>query len=77
MNWIKPIHKGEDRKMVSNYQTIMVRKVIAKLYRTIMEQKISSWAEHYLTRACSQAGFRPKHSIVDHLVTVRFITKEF
>ena len=45
MNLIKSIHKG-DKNLVSNYQTIMVDFVMAKLYGTIMEQKIGSWSEH-------------------------------
>ena len=34
-----------------------------------MEQKVSAWAENQNKRALGQAGFRPKHSMVDHLVT--------
>jgi hypothetical protein len=54
----------------------MVSSTIAKLYSTIMEQKISTWAESQNKRALGQAGFRPKHSTVDHLVTLRVIMKE-
>ena len=41
-----------------------------------MEQKISVWAESASKRAPGQAGFRPKHSIVDHLVILRVIMEE-
>ena len=68
INWIKPIFKVGDKNQVSNYRTIMVASIIAKLYRTIMEQKISAWAESTSKRALGKARFRPKHSIVDHLV---------
>ena len=54
----------------------MVSSTIAKLYSTIMEQKISKWAESTNKRALGQAGFRPKHSTVDHLVTLRVIMEE-
>ena len=76
MNWIKPIFKFGDKNQVSNYRTIMVSSTIAKLYRTIMEQKISTWAESTSKRELGQARFRPKHSTVDHLVTLRVIMEE-
>ena len=76
MNWIKPIFKAGDKNQVSNYRTIMVSSTIAKLYSTIMEQKISTWAESTSKRALGQAGFRPKHSIADHVVTLRVIMEE-
>ena len=65
MNWIKPIFKSGDKNQVSNYRTIMGSSTTANLYSTIMEQKISTWAESTSKRALGQAGFRPKHSIVD------------
>ena len=55
----------------------MVSSTIAKLYNsTIMDQKISTWAESTSKRALGQAGFRPKHSIADHVVTLRVIMEE-
>ena len=43
-NWIKPIHKRGDKKLVSNYQTNMaISFVIAKLYSPNTKQKIISW----------------------------------
>ena len=43
MTQIKPILKVGDKNQVSNYRAIMVSSTIAKLYSTIMEQKISAW----------------------------------
>ena len=37
--------KQEIKYKVSNYGTIMVSSTIAKLYSTIMEQKVSAWAK--------------------------------
>ena len=70
MNWIKPIHNGV-KTLAPNYRTIMVSLVMATLYGTIMEQNISSWAEHHQKTSTCQLGFRPKRSIVDHLVTLQ------
>ena len=76
MNLIKPIFKARDKNQVSNYRTIMVSSTIAKLYNTIMKQKMSTWVESTSKRELGQAGFRPKHSIVDHLATLRVIVEE-
>ena len=54
----------------------MVSSTIASLYNTIMEQKISTWTESTNKRTLGQVGFRPKYSIVDHLVTVRVIMEK-
>lgn len=75
-NWIKPLHKGGDRGTLGNYRTIMVGSTMAKLLGTILEQKISSWAEANAKRANGQAGFRHAHSTIDHLVTLRVLMEE-
>ena len=73
-NWIKPIHKTGDRSVANNYRTIMVGSAMAKLFGTVMENKISSWAEENSKHAKSQAGFRKHYNTTDHLVTLR-VTK--
>ena len=77
MNWIKPILKVGDKNKVSNYRTIMVSSTIAKLYNAIMEQKVSAhWVISQNKQELGQVGFRPKHSTIDHLVTLRVIMEE-
>ena len=49
---------------------------MAKLFGTVMENKISSWAEENSKRAKSQAGFRKHYSTTDHLVTLRVMMEE-
>ena len=44
-NRIKAIHKARERSTPSNYCTIMIGSTMAKLFGTIMENKISTWAE--------------------------------
>ena len=41
-----------------------------------MKQKISTWAEITSKRELGQARFRPKHSNIDHLGTLRVIMEE-
>ena len=74
--WIKPIHKAGERSIPKNYRTIMVGSVMAKLFGTIMENKISTWAQENSKRASSQAGFRRRHNTTDHLVTLRVTMEE-
>ena len=54
----------------------MVSSTIAILYSTIMEQKVSTSGESTSKRAIGQEGFRPKHSILDHLVRLSVIMEE-
>jgi hypothetical protein len=74
---IVPIFKNGDRNIPSNYRTIMISPILAKLYGIILEKKISLWLESHGKRAKGQAGFRRYHSTVDHLVTFRIIAEEF
>ena len=49
---------------------------MAKLLGSIIEQALSQWAESNGKRAKGQAGFRPKHSTIDHLFTLRVLMEE-
>ena len=42
----------------------------------MMEQKNRSWVEYHHKQALSQAVFRPKRSLVNHLVTLSVIMEE-
>ena len=45
-NWIQPLFKGGDRNLLTNYRTIMVGFVMAKLFSTILEMQLSKWYEN-------------------------------
>ena len=49
---------------------------MSKLLESILEQNISSWAETNNKRAKGQVGFRPKHSTIDHLISLRVLMEE-
>jgi hypothetical protein len=74
---IVPIFKNGDRNIPSNYRTIMISLILAKLYGIILEKKISLWLESHSKRAKGQARFRRYHSTLDHHVTFRIIAEEF
>ena len=59
---IIPIYKSGDKNDPSNYQTIMISPLLAKLYGIILEKKINGWLEMEGKRAKGQAGFRRNHS---------------
>ena len=54
----------------------MISPLLAKLYGIILERKINIWLESDGKRAKGQAGFRRKHSTMNHLVTLRIIVEE-
>ena len=54
----------------------MINPLFAKLFGSMVEDKISKWAEVKEKRARGQVGFRPKHSTVDHGITLRHIVEK-
>jgi hypothetical protein len=71
-----PLFKSGDVNNPSNYRTIMINPLFAKLFGSMLEKKISKWAEERDKRAKGQAGFRPKHSTIDHCITLRHIIEK-
>jgi len=54
----------------------MINPLFAKLFDSMMENRISKWAEVKEKRAKGKAGFRLKHSTVDHGITLRHIIEK-
>jgi hypothetical protein len=48
---IVPIFKNGDKNIPSNYRTIMISLILAKLYEIILEKKISIWLKIHSKRA--------------------------
>lgn len=71
-----PLFKSGDVNNPSNYRTIMINPLFAKLFGSMIENRISKWAEESDKRAKGQAGFKPKHSTVDHGITLRHIIEK-
>jgi hypothetical protein len=70
------LFKSGDVNNPSNYRTIMINPLFAKLFRSMLESIISKWAEEGDNRAKGQAGFKPKHSTIDHSITLRHIIEK-
>ena len=64
------IHKSGATSDPNNYRTIMVGHTFSKLYATILHMKLSNDFEQRNLRACGQAGSRPTHQTIDHIVTL-------
>ena len=54
----------------------MISSLFAKLVSTLLEKRISKWAEENDKRARGQAGFRAQHTTTDHLITLRVLFDE-
>ena len=76
LSTIVPIFKTGDPTVPGNYRTIMVGHTLARLYASILEQRLSSWAETVGMRAPGQAGFRRGFSTLDHVFALRAIIEE-
>ena len=71
-----PLFKSGDVNNPSNYRTIMINPLFAKLFGSMLENKINKWAEEIYKCAKGQASFRPKNSTVDHCITLRNIIEK-
>ena len=56
---------------MDNYRGITVVTVLSKLYATVLERRISGWAEDHGIRAAGQAGFRRDHRTSDNIFIMR------
>jgi hypothetical protein len=70
------IHKSGSSSDPNNYMTIMVGHTFSNLYATVLHMKLSSELEHRHLRARGQAGFRPTHQTIDHILTLWDIVEE-
>ena len=70
-----PLFKSGDINNPSNYITIMINPLFAKLFSGMVENRISKWEEVREKRETGKACFNPKHSTVDHGITLRHIVE--
>ena len=70
------IHKVGLTSNPDNYRTIMINPLFAKLFGSMIENRLSKWAEEKHKKAKGQAGFKPKHSTIDHCLTLRHIIEK-
>jgi hypothetical protein len=68
--------KSGDVNNPSNYRTMMINPLFEKLFGSMLENRISNWAEEGNKHAKGKASFRPKHSTIDHSITLRNIIEK-
>ena len=73
---LHPIFKKGDPQDCRNYRTVTVGSLFGKIFASVIERRISEWAERNNIRAKGQAGFRRKHGTQDHLLSLRVIIEK-
>ena len=73
---ITPIHKGGAVTEPGNYRGIAVGTVLAKMYATLLNSRLSRWAEANDLRTAGQAGFREDHRCSDNLLVLRTVIEQ-
>jgi hypothetical protein len=68
---VTPIHKGGDAADAGNYRGIAVGSLLAKLYASLLNIRLTSWTETNLLRARGQAGFRKGYRTADQVFVLR------
>ena len=68
---VVPIHKKGDRTVPSNYRGIAIISIIAKLYASLLEKRLSTMLEVSRARGLTQAGFRPQRSTTDQIFVLQ------
>ena len=73
---ITPIHKSGSKTEPGNYRGIAVGSVLAKMYATLFNCRLTSWTEVNKLRAAGQAGFREDHRCTDNLLILRTVIEQ-
>ncbi len=69
-NVIPLFNQGDPRQY---YRGISIGNILGKLYASILNQRISNWAEREGKRAKGQGGFRPDHRTIEQLLTLQVL----
>lgn len=65
--YIVPIHKKGSVSQVENYRGITLLSTLGKLFTSILNSRLTLWAENYHIYIEAQAGFRMQMSTVDNI----------
>ena len=67
IGYIKPLYKGDDPNSPDNYRGITVMPSLAKLFNSILNNRLQDVLDKNNTINHCQIGFLPKTSTVDHM----------
>jgi Reverse transcriptase (RNA-dependent DNA polymerase) len=68
-----PLYKKGDPQDPSNYRGIAIISLLAKLYATLLNQRLSPVLESAGVRASTQAGFRPQRSTTEQIWSLQHL----
>lgn len=75
---IIPLHKKGDRDNPDNYRGISLLSCVSKVFTSVLNARLMRWAETNSVITDAQAGFRRKHSTIDHIFALyACIEKQF
>ena len=73
---IKPMYKNKgDINDVNNYRGITLLSCMGKLFTSILNSRLYTYLTSENILGNEQAGFRPKHSTLDHIFALHILTK--
>ena len=81
-NWtigvIKPLYKNKgDINDVNNYRGITLLSCIGKLFTSILNSRLYTFLTNEKILGNEQAGFRPKHSTLDHIFALHILSNYY
>ncbi len=77
INFLLPIHKKGDCLIPSNYRGIAISSNLCKLFCSILNNRLSLFAESNKLIPSSQIGFRKKMRTADHIMTLKSIIDKY
>jgi hypothetical protein len=73
---ITPKYKKGDALDCGNYRGVTVSSTLAKLYSSVLNLRLTDWAEKWGYRAVAQAGFRKDHRCSDNVFILRALIEK-
>ena len=67
---IVPVHKKNDKQLVTNYQTISLLPILGKIFEKIIFNRIYNFLLEENLLNPNQPGFRPSDSCVNQLIAI-------
>ena len=75
---IKPLYKNKgDINDVNNYRGITLLSCIGKLFTSVLNSRLYTYLTNENILGNEQAGFRPKHSTLDHIFALHILSSSY
>ena len=71
LNFLRPVHKKDDRKDPDNYRGIAVGSCLSKLYSYVLLNRLQKHAEKYGLIKNNQIGFMKENQASDHMFVLK------